>query len=101
MLDDPDQCYPSKLMVKVADGNISSVESEGRFGEKQALVMRQFDSILLPTDAVTDHSTIIIFDTDMYVVPIHRVQYLRKKLAGLALKSNTTNTYRLINTYQI
>ena len=95
MLDDPDQCYPSKLMVKVADGNISSVESEGRFGEKQALVMRQFDSILLPTDAVTDHSTIIIFDTDMYVVPIHRVQYLRKKLAGLALKSNTTNTYRL------
>ncbi len=96
MLDQPDDCAASRLKVKVADGGICPVEGEGKFGNKPALVMSTFGSILLPTSAVTDHSTVVIFDQEMYVVPKFRIRELRGTLYKLALNSNRTNTFRIM-----
>lgn len=82
--------------MKVADGGICPVEGEGKFGNKPALVMSTSGSILLPTSAVTDHSTVVIFDQEMYVVPKFRIRELRGTLYKLALKSNRTNTFRIM-----
>jgi len=95
MLDQPDDCAASRLKVKVADGGICPVEGEGMFGNKPALVMSKFGSILLPTSAVTDHSTVVIFDQEMYVVPEFRLRGLQGHLYKLSLKSNSTSTFRI------
>ena len=91
MLDNPDMFDNSELDVMVADGGLCRVEGECHFGDKPALVMSKFDSIILPADAVTDHSAVVIFENEMYVVPKQNLFETRKELFQLAFISNSNN----------
>ena len=95
MLDDPDKCATSDLSVRVADGGVCREESEGRFGDKPALVMSKFGSILPPAGAVADHSAVVIFENEMYVVSKAKLTRTRRTLFQLSQLSTKTSNFRI------